>query len=814
MNFEKYSGKRPMSERKNNRGGGSSSNSKNLPPPRFRINTNDYTHVDETSFTRDSRPIEFNSENEVDHETLNRCFTNFEEELDEEVEINEEDDETPTPTSPATELPEQDEVPSLPTFSKTVVRVKRSLVWKFLVQNEEKTTVTCTKCKLIMKHVTTGTQGGTGRLRTHLRKCNKEFARLDDIERANRNGIPQPENSMGAGGSNMVQSELNMTNPASRSTHRTYSKEKDRRELAKMVAVCGLPFSFPSHPGFIQYIRELYNPDYEGIPRSTIKSDLFKYQKEYCHFLRCLFVYYDGRLSITSDMGRSPNGNDYFTITVHWIDHEWNMQKRILGYKYVEETKTGSYIATKISSILQFYGICDKIMSVTLDNASNNLKAIDYLKCRLCPIDNDSFHIKCAAHVYNLIVKDGISQFGISCEKIRLACNWIFKAKIKARITEFKNRCKECGLEYRKVPKEVCTRWNSLFEMLQVAYIYQEPVQLVFNAHNADPNLRIGYEDWENTKELIEFLSVFYKATNAASGQYYPTISSVLVNICAISSEFAKYKGKDRFEDSLAFMIEKFKKYFFPIPQIYLTATTFNPNYKLKGVERMVEKIYANLEIKDDETPSVEDCKSSIYIKARELYNTYKSMEKNIPIVEPPSCKPRSDDTDDWMDDYLELESSTNNDFDLYFNQAREKIRHEEGQLQAPILVWWKNRENQFPTLARIVRDVLAIQASSVASEQAFSAARFMIGDHRYSLAKDSLEISVLFRDWVNAERRNTGLPQLNSQIEDEIDEIFGDNSDDGMEAMEEERQIQVPKNVSFEMIQKLRKDFKKSFNC
>ena len=46
------------------------------------------------------------------------------------------------------------------------------------------------------------------------------------------------------------------------------------------------------------------------------------------------------------------------------------------------------------------------------------------------------------------------------------------------------------------------------------------------------------------------------------------------------------------------------------------------------------------------------------------------------------------------MDEYLELESSTNNDFDLYFNQARKKIRHEEGQLQPPILVWWKNREN------------------------------------------------------------------------------------------------------------------------
>ncbi|KAG5568298.1 hypothetical protein H5410_064686 [Solanum commersonii] len=53
-----------------------------------------------------------------------------------------------------------------------------------------------------------------------------EFARLDDIKRAIRNGISIPENSMGVGGSNMVQSVLNMTNPASRSTHHTYSKKK------------------------------------------------------------------------------------------------------------------------------------------------------------------------------------------------------------------------------------------------------------------------------------------------------------------------------------------------------------------------------------------------------------------------------------------------------------------------------------------------------------------------------------------------------------------------------------------------------------
>ena len=70
-------------------------------------------------FFTSPRPVEFNSENEVDHESLNRHYTNFEEELEEEVEINEEDEETPTPTSPVTE------VSSLPTFSNvTIVRVK------------------------------------------------------------------------------------------------------------------------------------------------------------------------------------------------------------------------------------------------------------------------------------------------------------------------------------------------------------------------------------------------------------------------------------------------------------------------------------------------------------------------------------------------------------------------------------------------------------------------------------------------------------------------------------------------------------------
>ncbi|GJR13665.1 zinc finger BED domain-containing protein RICESLEEPER 2-like protein [Tanacetum coccineum] len=36
------------------------------------------------------------------------------------------------------------------------------------------------------------------------------------------------------------------------------------------------------------------------------------------------------------------------------------------------------------------------------------------------------------------------------------------------------------------------------------------------------------------------------------------------------------------------------------------------------------------------------------------------------------------------------------------------------------ILGWWKERESQFPVLAAMARDLLSVQASTVASESAF----------------------------------------------------------------------------------------------
>ena len=54
-------------------------------------------------------------------------------------------------------------------------------------------------------------------------------------------------------------------------------------------------------------------------------------------------------------------------------------------------------------------------------------------------------------------------------------------------------------------------------------------------------------------------------------------------------------------------------------------------------------------------------------------------------------------------------------------------------------LQWWKNNETQYPNLAQMACDYLAIPASSVPSEQCFSLGKNLITDNRNKLAEKTV---------------------------------------------------------------------------
>uniref|UniRef100_A0A3Q7FKP3 HAT C-terminal dimerisation domain-containing protein n=1 Tax=Solanum lycopersicum TaxID=4081 RepID=A0A3Q7FKP3_SOLLC len=72
------------------------------------------------------------------------------------------------------------------------------------------------------------------------------------------------------------------------------------------------------------------------------------------------------------------------------------------------------------------------------------------------------------------------------------------------------------------------------------------------------------------------------------------------------------------------------------------------------------------------------------------------------------------------MRGFLGLSSTNRDDFEEYLNQSLENLEIKDGN--EDLLGWWSRRSDAFPTLSKMVHDILAIQASSVASEAAFSA--------------------------------------------------------------------------------------------
>ncbi|CAG8724358.1 36311_t:CDS:1, partial [Racocetra persica] len=69
-------------------------------------------------------------------------------------------------------------------------------------------------------------------------------------------------------------------------------------------------------------------------------------------------------------------------------------------------------------------------------------------------------------------------------------------------------------------------------------------------------------------------------------------------------------------------------------------------------------------------------------------------------------------------------------------------------ETEAELLHWWKASAAQFPTLSRLAMDFLAMQATSVPSEQAFSVAKHTISLTRNRINPEVARTSLCLKSW------------------------------------------------------------------
>ncbi|KAK3194332.1 hypothetical protein Dsin_025642 [Dipteronia sinensis] len=91
-----------------------------------------------------------------------------------------------------------------------------------------------------------------------------------------------------------------------------YTSEKNKEQLAVMVVVEHLPFSFGEKVGFVNYCQNTLNPAMQRVPRVTLTRALFSIYKKEKHKLKSFFYQFKGRVSVCADIWTDNFGNHHY----------------------------------------------------------------------------------------------------------------------------------------------------------------------------------------------------------------------------------------------------------------------------------------------------------------------------------------------------------------------------------------------------------------------------------------------------------------------------------------------------------------------
>ncbi|GAB2287410.1 hypothetical protein Dimus_039825 [Dionaea muscipula] len=328
----------------------------------------------------------------------------------------------------------------------------RSEVWRHFTQIKLGGVVVKAKCKYCNKLLKAEFRNGTTALKDHKLNCKRKPGALDTRQKV------------------LLSNFLNENGKRSLESY-SFDHEFARRQLANMIILHEYPLSIVEHVGFRRFVQSL-QPLFKVVSRNTIKKDIFIiYEIEKKKTMQ-LLEDNQSRVAVTTDMWTSNQKRGFMVVTAHYIDDTWTLQSSVIRFVYVPCPHTSQVLCDALLETFASWNIDRKLATLTVDNCSSNDAMIPLL---LEKLDPDSllcggrlFHMRCAAHILNLIVKDGLEVIKEAISLIRESV--VYWTATPKREEKFEESAKQLKLSYgKKLSLDCSTRWNSTFLMLQSA---------------------------------------------------------------------------------------------------------------------------------------------------------------------------------------------------------------------------------------------------------------------------------------------------------------------------------------------------------
>ena len=228
------------------------------------------------------------------------------------------------------------------------------------------------------------------------------------------------------------------------------------------------PFRFVENQGFRRFCN-VFQPNFNIPSCFTVAKDVSRICFEEKDKLRNALR--GRRHCLTTNTWTSIQNFNYICLTCHFIDDDWKLHKRILNLCIVDNHK-GKTIGKMVEFCLEEWNI-EGIFTLTVDNVSSNDVAISYLKeatnmWKRTVLGNEFVHVRCCAHILNLIVTNGLKHYNKSIDRMRHAVRYV---KVSPnRLQTFKRCVEKVKIELKAILcLDVTTRWNFTYKMLENA---------------------------------------------------------------------------------------------------------------------------------------------------------------------------------------------------------------------------------------------------------------------------------------------------------------------------------------------------------
>lgn len=395
--------------------------------------------------------------------------------------------------------------------------------------------------------------------------------------------------------------------------------------------------------------------------------------------------------------------------------------------------------------------------------------------------------IRCLAHVLQLGIKEATAECSIVNNAIGRFRDTVKKISDSPKLTEaIENLCDNWqGLTYSAFELDCETRWNSTYDMMShICGPMRKPLEELLRrirerqagytdfsiAPDDDLASEISNVQWSAANDYCTFLKKFKAATVMISGSTYPTLGIVIPVMHLLLNHCKSYiEANDGFRSShataFAQVVEgKLLSYWDRVCNPFtICGAVLDPRIKDHVSRCDVSLARQTSTIKTMWRSRFE----SFYDKLTTAASGMNPGSGSAPGQARDRVSSNRDADENFFDEFLIPEAGADGEqgqersaagrgrgvsSETFANELKRWMAHSPmplTQSSREVCMWFKLNESMFPRISFMARDLLAVTATSVPSEVAFSKSGDQISKRRARLGDDSVQAIMELQSWL-----------------------------------------------------------------